>query len=67
MDELTLDKIKELNTTERQTEITRCEKLLMDLRIKKVTKQKVKAHEFKKIKIYLANLIAENNKEELTN
>lgn len=66
MKELNISEIKELNTTDRQAEITRCELLLMDLRIKKVTKQNLKSHEFKKIKRYLAKLISENNKEGIT-
>lgn len=67
MDELlTIAKIKELSAAERQAEITRCEILLMDLRIKKVTKQNIKSHEFKKLRTYIAQLISENNKEKIT-
>jgi ribosomal protein L29 len=63
---LTIAKIKELSAAERQAEITRCEILLMDLRIKKVTKQNTKSHEFKKLRTYIAQLISENNKEKIT-
>tara|TARA_E500000178_G_C16908153_1_gene701286 strand:+ start:499 stop:696 length:198 start_codon:yes stop_codon:yes gene_type:complete len=61
MDTLPNQKIKILQKEEIQAEITRCEKLLMELKIKKNVNQTVKVHEFKQIRKYIAKLTFENN------
>lgn len=56
-----IQKIRELSSEERETRIIELEKELIDLRIKKTTRQNIKPHQIKQTKHALAQLLTIQN------
>ena len=53
--------LRELNTEERENRIIELEKQLIDLRVKKTTRQNIKPHQLKQTKRELAQLLTLQN------
>lgn len=60
-------KIEKLNSSNIETEITATSKKIVELRVKKVTRQAFKPHEFKHSKRLLAQLLTLQNSQNKAN
>lgn len=57
MNTLTLEKIRQLKSTERNKKIVEIRKMIFELKLKQATRQPVKTHLFKQYKRMLAQIL----------